>query len=268
MNKRQRLRINTPNNSLFIPTSDHSNAEMTQDSTIIFPKKIETDEISAPFDIASDPLHFESSICEDLAAPIQSTSKNENRFRNLFTLNMNYTPYFLLSALIIYFTFKPSEYKFLLEEIEKLRVQSSIPQIKNKIENIACLSEGCHVGVHSELYKYGFLMSSISDKNSILEPGMVNLAMKSDKGFIDIHVKPNSKIVKFALYHPEIANKGSAIKDFSIVINEKTFDFQFQGKGYQEFSIDPQISDSLRIVFYNNHGEPRYTSIYRIFIFA
>lgn len=268
MNKKQKLRFITSDNSFDLRT-DQSNIDTVKDSTIIFPKVPVVDEFSTPFESKTDSLHFESSVCEDISTiPIENMSKKEFSFRKLFVFDHRVFPYCVVIVLVVYIMFKPSDYKFLLEEVEKLRVQGNSPILTSKMENIASLSEGTYVGEHSELYKFGFFMTSVTDKNSILEPGMFSLALKSDEGFLEIHFKPKSKIQKFAIYHPEIGNSGSAIKDFSLLINEKKFDFIFNGIGYQEFGFETQIADSLRLEFYSNHGEPRYTSIYRVYIFA
>ena len=269
MNRKQRLRLNTSDNSFDFKTEQSQN-DIIRDSTIIFPKKTITEEISSFSEIKTDPLELESSIFEEKPKiiSINNQSKNERSFKNFFVLNHKTAPYFVIVALIFYIYFKPNDYTFLLEEVEKLRSQSLKPSFINRMENIASLSEGSYIGNHSKLYKFGFLLSSATDKNSILEPGMFQLTLKSNKGFFEINFKSKIKIQKFAIYHPAIANSESAIKDFSLLANDKRFNFQFKGEGYQEFIFEPQTVESLKVEFYSNYGETKYTSIYRIFVFA
>lgn len=265
MDKRQRLRFNSPDNSFDIRT-DRSN--IGQDSTIIIPKGPDAFEASEQMNPNIDISNFESSFGDDLSISVQNVTYSKADPWKFILKYKNYASYAILTALILYFALQSNDYKFLLEEVEKLRLQTVNITVNTKLDNIACLLEGSRITEHSDLYKFGLLRYQATDKNSILESGMSNLALKSNNGFFDILIKPNSKISKIALYHPEIGNPESAIKDFSLLINNKKFDFQFSGEGYQEFSFETQKTSSLRIEFYNNHGEDRYTCIYRIYVFS
>ena len=278
MDKRQKLRFNTPNNSFDFRT-DKLNIEVEPDSTIIIPKLPTFYEISEQINSNTDPLNFESSMGPDI--DVFSNEKIENSEKTcekgLETVEKNilfwekykhFGIYLIFTLSLLYFSSKPNDYENLLNEVKILRIKSfgNTPIIK--MENVACLSRECLVKDHSDLYRYGFLMSSVTDPNSILESGMNCLALKSSSGFFIVKVKAGSKIGKIAFYHPEIANPSSPLKDFSVLINEKIFNFQFTGIGYQEFVFEAQEASEVKILFNSNHGENRYTSIYRIFVFS
>jgi hypothetical protein len=327
MDKKQKLRFNSPNGSFdFRLNKPDTDAE--PDSTIIIPKiytfndhsdKIDSDtfksdliksdsfksstdreikikipsnsqmieisssstffENSEHFNSQNDLLNFESSIAPGLDAfPTDQPNQLPDqkylewiypKIRMLFFKFYKNIAICIIFVALITFNFrKSSEYQNLINEVSKLKITPFDQIIEVKKENIACLSQKSIVTEYSELYSFGFLRNSVTDPNSMLDPNSIPCALKSDSGFFVVQFKPSSKISKIAFYHPPIGKPGSALKDFSILINQKTFDFQFDGKDYQEFTFDEQIVSELKIIYDSNHGEKKYTCIYRIFIFA
>lgn len=179
----------------------------------------------------------------------------------------NYWLYTIFISIIIYLIYKPSEYNFLLEEIQKLREIKKV-DLPKELENIADIFKNASVISHSLLYKYGFMKRTTTDPNSLLEPGNGFLCLdnRDKRLFFELKFTNIFKIKKFAIYHPSNGNPKSAIKNFAIIYNNNELKFQFNGK-YQEYDVDIEC-DNLVFVILDNYGESNYTSIYRVSVFA
>lgn len=241
-------------NDVIVSDYKMTNNKVTNDK-INNPKMIDEgrDESSVEFNmsIGSDPIETSRKIIDKILPMIKS-----------------YWLIATLASVIVYLILKPSEYKFLLDEIENLKKENTSLQTISRIENIADISLGTSVISHSDLYSFGFFKIESTDPNSILEPGSSFLSLKEDSGFFEIEFKGSFKIRKIALYHPEKANPKSAIRQFSTVIKGNRQDFEYCGKGYEEFLLDELETDKIKIEFTSNYGESLYTSIYRVFIFS
>lgn len=271
MEKRNRLRFRTPDNTI-----------TSIDTSFVLPPKLETEEnihkdnkqvmheeesstIFQRNNSSISEFHNYSYDFED-----DTCSKPQTRLRSAYNLLKSYKRHLSCLVLclgVLYFLFRPTEYSFLIDEITKLKEENEL--LKNlKIETNLCdILQGTSVTSHSELYGYGFLGKITTDPNSILEPGDSRLALRSSKGFVEISFKKPCKIKKISLYHPVTANQKSAIKEFVLCIKDKTHEFEFNC-GYQEYQIEENVSDKVLIQIKSNHGDDRYTSIYRISIFG
>lgn len=269
MDRRQKLRVQTPETSA-VAAADRTGADLTRDSSILFAPKITASTSSfresESADMAS--LDFmpyegeEAHVEEKEEAPPAPVSSKLCSF-----IKSNWLSVILLSAFILV-CLRPSGYQFLLEELDKVKKENSTLQVVHKVENIAEIASGALVSAHSKIYKHGFFKSGISDPNSILEPGLDNLPLAGQTGFLEITLRFPHSIKKIALYHPETANPASAVKDFRVFAGEKDFTFSYTGKGYEEFPLEDTTAGSIRIEYTSNHGETKYTCIYRLFIFA
>lgn len=262
MEKGQKLRVKTPESSTILPKS-FAAVEFTRDSSILIPPKITNEpnetneEISVDFSNEYTPIKLESTIKNEKKRMIKEKG---------IDFIKKYGIYSILILIIIFLWFKPADYEFLIEEIESLKNIKTIP--KKSLENIADITYGASVSKHSEIYKYGFFKSIKSDPNSIFETGLTNFSLEKNNGFIEIKFKLKFKISKIGIYHPEIANFKSSIENFSILMKDKKYNFKYSGNGYEEFSFEELETDLLRIEWSSNHGESKYTCIYRIFVYS
>lgn len=271
MDKRQRLRVKTPESSAILP-GEIPTIDMTQDSSIIYPQKITADAGAPRHPEIKDEnsLDFttfdEKSGGDEEVAPELPQTQSYNTFVEKIK---KYWAFPVIFLILVFFNMKPSDHQFLIDELEKIKKQNvaTHPNIK-QVENILSISNGVTISNYSPVYKYGFFKSSMSDPNSIIEPGLDNLPLAGQSGFFEIKLGNRYSVRKIGLYHPETANSKSAIKDFSVIVNEKVLDYTFSGKGYQEFAVDGIETDTIRIEYINNHGESKYTCIYRVFVFA
>ncbi|KAM0681101.1 hypothetical protein GINT2_000886 [Glugoides intestinalis] len=262
MDKRQRLKVTTPDASSLLQR-ENTIVDFTRDSSIVISPKV-----TIPYKTESIDFEPFSSFEVDKNKNANCfISKCNGAFDSLINCGRAYWIHTIFIAIIIFLITRPSEYKLLLEELEKLKQERQV--VTHPAMNIAELIYGTKVVDHSELYMFGFLKSTCTDPNAILEPGESHLALLGSEGFFELHFQEISSLKKIAIYHPETRNPKSAIKNFTVVGNDdKSFDFTFCGKGYVEFYLDDVKTDKLKIIFHNNHGEPLYTCVYRIFIFA
>ncbi|ELA41789.1 uncharacterized protein VICG_01141 [Vittaforma corneae ATCC 50505] len=269
MNKRQKLRVRTSESSTFLQR-DKSGMDYTRDSSIVVPPKISMEPRASEVK-NEDSLDFGSFDDFDVKAEEKPWKLHEMvflSFSNLCYYARRYWTYMIILGFFIFLNMKPSDYQFLLDEIEKLKRENLVLQSIHKVENIADISFGTAVSDHSEIYRYGFFKTTVSDPNSIIEPGLGSLPLVGQSGFFEIKLRLTSTVKKIGVYHPETANPASAFRDFLVVAGGKEFNFTFGGKGYEEFILNDITTNSIRIEYENNHGEPKYTCIYRIFVFA
>lgn len=181
---------------------------------------------------------------------------------------IKYSIHFVCLGMLLYLCFAPSEYSFLLEEISMLKnrkVEIIQEPKKPEITDLSDLFKGAKAFAKSEMYRFGFLRSNTTDPNSILEPGASCLSLKGSTGMAEIHFQERRNIFKLVIYHPSNANPKSAIKDFKLIVGDKTYELNFNGE-YQEYILDGIEASKVSIHIYSNHGESKYTSIYRISI--
>lgn len=273
MDKKQRLRVRTPESSA-IATKDHSSVSFTRDSSILVPHKITMEESSEKHARAKDDsIEFDQS--DNLFSHLPEINQQISGTDLLFYLQKTamyarkYWACILVASLFAFILFKPqsTDYQFLLDEIEKLKKENVSLQVIKKVENAAEISCGTTVPEHSEIYRYGFFKSIVSDPDAILEPGMSCLPLVGQSGFFEVKLKFAAVVSKIGLYHPEVANPRSSIRNFTIIADGKRFEFVFKGSGYEEFSLEDVITDRIRVEYSNNYGETKYTCIYRIFVF-
>lgn len=287
MNKKQILKLKTLDNSILSKRSEYSTDSFTKDSftrdsSILIPPKItlennEENKSTKPTEISQNTEKSidhtnkmdDSSVEFDISMDYEPTHKERQDYiKQILFIAKKYWINAILLSIIFYLIFKPSEYKFLLDEIENLKKENTNLQTTPKIENIADISLGASVTDHSKLYSFGLFKLESTDPNSILEPGSSLLSLDGDSGFFEIKFKEYFQIKRIALYHPEKANLKSAMREFSILIGGKRYNFEYCGKGYEEFTFDATDADSIKVEFSNNYGEPSYTCIYRVFVFS
>lgn len=251
-------------NKLRFTASDSFN--LTRDTSIILTPKLNSGDgyraVGADQDSADLPSEASTQ------AEIQETLSTKDFLLSVLSKIRVYWIYASLAGIIMFLALRPSEYSFLLDEVHRLREENKSIRLLRPMENVCDISKGTLVHAHSELYGFGFLGRLRTDPNSVIEPGNSRLAMKSSEGSFEIRFRDAHSIKKIAFYHPTSANPHSAIKEFSVVIGGKEIGFEYQGSGYQEFLVDAAVDDRITVVVKSNHGEPRYTSVYRIFAFA
>lgn len=269
MDKRQKLRVRTSESSTFLQR-DKSGVDYTRDSSIVVPPKISMETRSSEVK-NEDTLGFGS--FEDFDVRPEEKLPRLHRTVLLSLTNAvhyakKYWIYIAVLFLFLFLNMKPSNYQLLLDEIEKLKRENTALQTVHRVENIADISLGTVVSDHSRIYRYGFFKTTVSDPNSIFEPGLSNLPLAGQSGFFEVRLKLVSPVKKIGIYHPETANPASAFRDFTVVAGGKKLSFTFGGRGYEEFILDDVATNSVRIEYESNHGEAKYTCIYRVFVFA
>lgn len=256
MDKRNKLRFTTSDNTF----------NLTRDTSIILNPKLNVEEgYRSAKALEQDSMDFPS---ETSAQEREEPSRLRDNVSGILAKARTYWIYASLVAIIMFLLLRPSEYNFLLDEVHRLREENKSIRLLKPMENICDIAQGATVGAHSELYKFGFLGRSMTDPNSLMEPGASKLAIKSSKGFFEIKFKGTHSIKKIAFYHPASANPSSAIREFSIRGGEREIEFEYQGREYQEFFVDGIEDNKITVIVKSNHGEPRYTSIYRMFVFV
>lgn len=236
MDKRNRLKINTPETSFTFGA----------DESIVVPPKI----------------------------MIGTTSENVKDFnllnqRSSETINFlkKYFPTILAILAVSYVIFRPSEYSELLDEIYNLRKENNQIKMKQELENIALITNKVRVEPRSKIYRYGFFKLNFTDPNSILESNGDCFALDGSDGCFEIIFPENKDVRKIAIYHSSNANIKSSIREFKLKLNEKVYDLKYDGVGYQEFTVNGNV-DKIIFNIINNHGEKLYTSVYRVYVFS
>lgn len=238
MDKRNRLKINTPETTFNFATED----------SMMVPQKIS--EIEFPEEDQAQPEIFKmyklEKICEFLKTHFIEA---------------------ILVLIILFLISKPSGYADLLEEISNLRRDNLLLKQKRVFRNICKVSDGVEVSVPSPLYRYGFLRRMATNPSAILDSSSDCLSIEGSRGEIVIDLKFKRNINKIGIYHPKHGSPRSAINEFVVETDQKRFNFKYDGTGFQDFEMN-DISEKIRLVIKNNHGETKYTSLYRFFIFA
>lgn len=250
MNKRNKLRINTPDNSF--------NAFQT-DSIILNPK------------LSSQPTEanqYSSETIGDSGNELSPLEMTKNYVTGKVThILWSYSIYIALCLALIYLLLRPSDYSSMINEVQSLlQRQGNLEQV-HEPQNVCLIPNGTVISPLSPLYGYGFLSKNVSDPNCIMEPNNECLALAGNTCSFNINMKNKVDIVKIGIYHPPSANPKSAISDFIIIINNKEIEFTFSGKGYEEFPVTGN-TDTIRIDILNNYGCLKYTCIYRIYVYA
>lgn len=239
MDKRNRLKINTPETSF----------NLTTDNSIIVQPRITPD-------------YFDRDI--EYSAEQKKVFKPSSKIYEILRNNLILIG---LSILVLYLAFKPSDYSELLEEIYILRQENKSIKSKKVFENICLISNGVTVTPLSPVYKYGFLKRSFSDPLAMLDSSSECFSMEGNKGKFQITFKDKKHIQKIGIYHPSNANNKSCVKEFSVLVNGVNYHFNFNGIGFQEFFISDS-DDKITVEILSNYGEPKYTSIYRFYVFG
>lgn len=149
----------------------------------------------------------------------------------------------------------------LTEENKKLK------QNKILITNICLVEHITEIKTVSKLYKYGFLRRLESDPNSVMGDNNECLSFKGNSGVFEIKLKQKEELKKMAIYHPISGNSKSAMNKFEVICGNIKFCYEYNGNGYQEFELNG-FCDCIRINVITNHGEKKYTSIYRVYLFV
>lgn len=258
MNKRNKLRFTTSDNSF----------NLTRDASIILNPKLDSEEDHRGVEARDrDSIDLPSETSTQVE-PQEPRSLRDSSMSNVFVKAKAYWIYAALVATIVFLVLRPSEYNFLLDEMHRLREENRSIRMLKPMVNLCDIAQGSSVEAHSELYRFGFLGRSMTDPNSLMEPGNSKLAIKSSRGFFEIKFKDVYSVKKVAFYHPVVANPDSAVREFSIRAGNREIELEYQGHEYQEFLVDDIEDNKITIVVKNNHGNPRYTSIYRLFVFA
>lgn len=288
MNKRNRLKIKSQDNTLTFIKSDSSiiitptNKEKqtkTENIGDTTSRHTYLDEIHSCF----DSLDFEPQM-ENVKPAYKKEENNDaidfepqsNNINNQNNWNLKhvistwcikpYWIYILFASVIIYLISRPSEYSYLLDEIEKLRkIKTEVSP--SKLENIADLFMGTSISSHSALYKFGFFKQKSTDPNSVLESGNEFLCLKNENPqFFNIKFSKSYRIRKIAVYHPPNANPKSSMRRFKVKSSGDEVILEFS-VGYQEYAVEME-GDSILFEILENNGECLYTSVYRVSVFV
>lgn len=200
-----------------------------------------------------------------------------------------FLPYFVFMALytiIMFFVLRPSNDKpllaVLMDELEKLKNENG--ELLNTIENTRVMvyqnyakaEMGTKVMVDEDLmYKYGFIgFRKHNDPSVIFNDGNWPgdcLAFNGSRGKFTVVLKNLAYITKIGFYHPNLKNNTSAMREFAVrgykdssLVKESVF--EFVGRGFEEFSVGEFLGDKLEIEILNNHGNKKYTCIYKVVI--
>jgi hypothetical protein len=202
-------------------------------------------------------------------------TKNKNqrtgKLNSLSFLKWMY-PYFITSILtalgitMFSYIFKSEDPFDIISEIELLREQNKTLRKELSSRNLCAISEGTMVVPESPLYKHGFMKSRISNPDALMTDSNECSSFEGQNASFSIVFKRAISLARLGIYHPPDGNLSSPIKEFSVQTEESGWEFVYQGHGYQEFPLSGK-SDKIRIIVKGNHGEERYTSIYRVFVF-
>lgn len=189
-------------------------------------------------------------------------------------------------TIFMYFILRPNDDKpllaLLIKELEKMKeengnliatLESSRPITQY---NFAKLEMGTRIDVDQTiLYKYGLFgfrkyndpYAIFNDDNKLGEC----LTISGSKGKFRILFSRPIYAVKFCLYHPDINDYSSALRDFVIRgVKEKSVmkvqSFSFTGRGLQEFALEEALVDTIEIEVMSNHGNKKFTCIYKVII--
>lgn len=255
MNKRNRLQVNTPDNSF----------NFTQTDSIILNPKLSTDH--AP----QNPETFYEDT-EYTPAPAETAGRYKTRspFAKALCVFLRIKAYLLhavLLSIIFYLLCRPSEYSLLLDDIYSLREENLAIKCKLGPKNICLVTEGAHVEATAPLYRFGFFRSASCSPNSIMEPMAECLSFEGQQGSFVVKLGHAARLSRIGVYHPPSGSRTSAIKDFAVTIGGREYRFIYKGHGYEEFAVDGH-SEAVAFRIIDNYGEKRYTSIYRIYVFG
>ncbi|KAI4292438.1 hypothetical protein PAPHI01_1712 [Pancytospora philotis] len=263
MNRRNKLQINNADAQL---NSLHS------DSIILNPRLTEEFLKTRPETVfgAADDTVFDDGPDDIPDSPVNT--KLTMQLPGLFRLCVkaasvvkSYLLYCALVGTIVYLLHRPSEYDFLLDEIHSLKEQNRRLQSSLEPVNMASVSQGATVTVLSPLYTYGFAGSSRTDPSAILDSTKECLALQGTAGSFRIGLKHTASIKRVGIHHPPTANQSAAVRSFRITLGDAVHSFTFRGSGYQEF-VAPGTADSVKFDVLDNHGEPKYTSVYQVYV--
>jgi hypothetical protein len=139
MNKRNKLRLNTPDTTFDFTRTDETNGTINDTNRTI-----------------DDTLVLNPNINPQNTTFLKSTSNY---------IMDNIKPLCIIAILVLYILLKPNENTILLEEIHNLKKLS----IKTPSENLCKINIACTVETKSPLFKWGFYKSCIPNTYSIME---------------------------------------------------------------------------------------------------
>lgn len=128
-------------------------------------------------------------------------------------------------------------------------------------------------------YKYGLLFKRTTGSilNILTENFELFYAIQGSSAEFTLQFNKKYKIKKFGIFYPKKDKVSSAMKDFKLIYGvqnseqetkELKFMYSTPGK-YQQFDLDiPSKIDKLLVIILNNHGNQKFTCIYKMYIFA
>lgn len=167
----------------------------------------------------------------------------------------------------------------LLNKFEK--INTSLNKTQKQILDYADIRNGAYINYKktSKPYKYGFFnLKTGNDPSYVLIDNLNKgecFAFSGDKGNITIMFDKPIKIKEIVIIHPMTDNRKSAIKDFELIglNNDETnlgeFTYHLNEKIMQKFIIENEDKfNGLNINILNNHGNKKYTAVYKIYVFG
>ena len=177
-----------------------------------------------------------------------------------------YWGYVLLSGIIAYLLLRPSEYNYLIEEIQHLKKKAPAEEpAPRSLKNFCTLYEGTKVVPVTALYKFGILRWRTTDPNALIDDSRECLALAGQAGVVRLEFPAPVRVCKVGIYHPATANPNSAPKCFAVEADGASARFTFENIGYSEFDF-PAVTRHIKLVISSNHGEPKYTALYRFYV--
>ncbi|KAK1347346.1 spindle pole body-associated protein Sad1 [Hamiltosporidium tvaerminnensis] len=295
MDKRKTLKvIRTPDNSFNLNPDDTlfletPNIKSKQKKNV---KYYDTTDINIQDTFEQDEPNTFLNKCTRIFEKLISTS--------IFLWNINFVKFFLIFSCAFFFeNFLHKKNNFdseILTEIKKdfLNLQEETTNLSLKLtqilqtptkpkqpkitQNYALPETGasiCYTET-SPIYKH-WLFRFITGKDPLilltsnLLPTQC-FSFNGTTGKIRINFKKPIKISHFSIFHPNTKNKTSAPKDFEIQTQNTTlhtYKYDITNTQLQTFNLHTQPTTN-NIIFHikNNHGNTKYTSIYRIYIFG
>lgn len=190
--------------------------------------------------------------------------------------------YFLFFTIFMIFFCKMKNNCNVLEgEITKLRkIIRNRDLTKDTLNNYVSHESGCKIDYAntSKCYKYGLFNRKYSnDPSVILGPSLLKghcFAFPSNSGSVSFEFDLPIFVSQIGILHPFTENRKSAIKKFTIIgINEDieevgSFLYCLDGDFLQRYDINKGPYKRIKINIENNHGNKKYTCIYKIYIYG
>lgn len=156
----------------------------------------------------------------------------------------------------------------LIEKLINLEYEiENIKKIKpKKIIDIGRIEKGTQILSFPEPYKYGLIWKKTGGNilNIFSENYDSPYAMSGDTGKIIFLFQKSVRIKKIGIIYPPKKSVENALKKFSV--NDETFEYENVGF-YQEFLFkNVKKIDDLKMEILSNHGNKKFTCIYKIYI--